>query len=73
MVGALCLFNIYSLLCQLDSRVSISVFFMDTECPVARQWSPTPVGLSRFVCSLNQIIQPKSEATHVTPVREQGP
>ena len=26
---------------------------MDTECPVARQWFPTPVGLSRFVCSLN--------------------
>ena len=26
---------------------------MDTECPVAWQWSPTPVGLSRFVCSLN--------------------
>ena len=41
------------LLCQLDSRVSTLVFFMDTECPVARQWSPTPVGLSRFVCSLN--------------------
>ena len=53
------LFNIYIasftfLLCQLDSRVSISsMFFMDTECPVARQWSPTPVSLSRFVCSLN--------------------
>ena len=41
------------LLCQLDSRVSTLVFFMDTECPVARQYSPTPVGLSRFVCSLN--------------------
>ena len=26
---------------------------MDTECPVARQWSPAPVDLSRFVCSLN--------------------
>ena len=26
---------------------------MDTECPVARQWFPTPVGLSRFLCSLN--------------------
>ena len=25
------------LLCQLDSRVSIFVFFMDTKCPVARQ------------------------------------
>ena len=29
------------------------MFFMNTECPVARQWSPTPVGLSRYVCSLN--------------------
>ena len=28
------------------------MFFVDTECPVARQWSLTPVGLSRFVCSL---------------------
>ena len=37
----------------MDSQVSTLVFFMDTECPVARQWSPTPVGLSRFVCSLN--------------------
>ena len=26
---------------------------MNTECPVARQCSPTPVGLSRYVCSLN--------------------
>ena len=41
------------LLCQLDSRFSTLVFFMDTECPVARQWSPSAVGLSRFVCSLN--------------------
>ena len=36
------LFDIYIasftfLLCQLDSRVSTLVFFMDTECPVARQ------------------------------------
>ena len=29
------------------------MLFKDTECPVARQWSPTPVGLSRFVSSLN--------------------
>ena len=53
---ALCLMYMASftfLLCQLDSRVSIFVFFMDTECPVARQWSSIPVGLSRFVCSLN--------------------
>ena len=41
--------NVTFLLCQLDLRVSISVFFNDTEHPVARQWSPTPVGLSRFV------------------------
>ena len=56
MVGALCLMYMASftfLLCQLDSRVSIFVFFNDTECPVARQWSPTHGGLSRFVCSLN--------------------
>ena len=56
MIGALCLMYMDSftfLLCQLDSQVSILVFFNDTECPVARQWSPTPVGLSRFVCSLN--------------------
>ena len=66
------------LLYQLDSRVSSYVFFVDTECPVARQWSPTRVGLSRFVRSLNLwlsvlSIPPKSEAIHVTPVREQGP
>ena len=39
MVGALCLMYMASfsfLLCQLDSRVSNLVFFMDTECPVAR-------------------------------------
>ena len=58
MVGALCLKYIYIasftfLLCQLDTRVSTLVFFVDTECPVARHWSPTLVGLSRFVCSLN--------------------
>ena len=56
MVGALCLIYIVSftfLLCQLDSRVSTFVFFNDIECPVAQQWSPTPVGLSRFVCPLN--------------------
>ena len=56
MVGALCLIYVASftfLLCQLDSQVSTLVFFMDSECPVARQWSPIPVGLSRFVCSLN--------------------
>ena len=52
---ALCLIymSFIFLLCQLDFRVSISVFFMDTECPVAWQWSPTPVGLSRFVFSLS--------------------
>ena len=41
------------LLCLLDSQVSTLVFFMYAECPVAQQWSPAPVGLSRFVCSLN--------------------
>ena len=41
------------ILCQLDSQVSTLVFFVDTECPVARNWSPALVGLSRFVCSLN--------------------
>ena len=80
------LFAIYShiasftfLMCQLDSRVSTLVLSMDTKCPVARQWSPTPVGLSRFVFfeplaewSLSfQIIPPKSEPTHLTPVRDQ--
>ena len=52
------------LLCQLDSRVSTLVFFMDTECPVAWQWS-TPAGLSRFVCSLNIWLR-NSESTHDT-------
>ena len=42
---------LHFLLCQLDSRVRTSS--MDTEGPVVRQWSPTHVGLSRFVCSLN--------------------
>ena len=41
------------LLCQLDYWVSTLVLSMDTEWPVAQQWSPTPVGLSRFMCSLN--------------------
>ena len=62
MVGALCLIYIYIyiyiyinietftfLLCQLDSRVSTLVLFVDTECPMAQQWSPTLFGLSRFV------------------------
>ena len=56
MVGSLCFIYMATftfLLCQLDSCVSTLGFFVDTECPVARQWSPTPVGLSRFVCSLN--------------------
>ena len=29
------------------------MFFVDTECPGPRHWSPTLVGVSRFVCSLN--------------------
>ena len=55
MVGALCLIYmaLTFLLYQLDYRVSTLVLSMDAECPVARQWSPTPAGLSRVVCSLN--------------------
>ena len=56
MTGALCVIHMASFTCllsQLNSRVSTLVLSKDTECPVARQWSPTPVGLSRFVCSLN--------------------
>ena len=41
------------LLRQLDSWLSTLGLSMDTECPVAQQWFPTPVGLSRFVSSLN--------------------
>ena len=56
MVGALCLTYRASftfLLYQLDSQVCTLVLSMDIECPVAQQRSPTPVGLSRFVSSLN--------------------
>ena len=34
---------------QFDYRVSTLVLSTDTDCPVAQQWSPIPVGLSRFV------------------------
>ena len=50
------LFDVYSLFHFSLAPVGFTgtlVFFMDPECPVVRQWSPTPVGLSRFVCSLN--------------------
>ena len=41
-------------LCHSCSLLSTLMFFLDTECPVAKQCSPTPVGLSRFRCSLNR-------------------
>ena len=40
----------YFLLCQLDLRVRTLVLFMVTQCPMVRQWYPTVVGLSRFMC-----------------------
>ena len=49
----ICIASLIFLMCQLHPRVSTLVFFMDTDCPVPRLLSPTPVGLSRCVCSLN--------------------
>ena len=46
------LINVSLSLCQFDFQVRSLLLPMDTECPVARQRSPTPVGLSRFECSL---------------------
>ena len=36
------------------SMVSTLVLSSETECPVALQWSPTPVGMVRLVCSLKR-------------------
>ena len=43
-------------LCHPSSLLSILMLFVDIECsgPVAKQCSPTPVGLSKFRCSLNR-------------------
>ena len=36
------------------SLVSTLVLSSETECTVALQWSPTPVGMVRLVCSLKR-------------------
>ena len=40
------------ILVNCGSLVSTLVLLSETECPVASQWSPTPVGMDRLVCSL---------------------
>ena len=42
------------LLVHCGSLVSTLVLSSETECPVALQWSPTPVGMVRLVCSLKR-------------------
>ena len=42
------------LLVQCGSLISTLVLSSETECPVALQWSPTPVGMVRLVCSLKR-------------------
>ena len=41
------------LLVHCGSQVSTLVLSSETGCPVALQWSPTPVGMVRLVCSLS--------------------
>ena len=56
MVGPCCLMLMAFLtlhLCHSCSLPSTLILFTDTECPVIKQCSPTPVGLSKFRCSLN--------------------
>ena len=38
------------LLVHCGSLVSTLVLLSETECPVALQWSPKPVGMVRLVC-----------------------
>ena len=55
--GALFLMYVASftfLLVHCGSLVSTFVLSSETECPVALQWSPTPVGMVRLVCSLKR-------------------
>ena len=64
------LFNMASLtlrLCHPSSLLSILMLFVDTECsgPVAKQCSPTPVGLSKFRCSLNRTPRSRLDPPHV--------
>ena len=42
------------ILVHCGSLVSTLVLSSETECPVALQWSPTPVGMVRLVCSLKR-------------------
>ena len=42
------------LLAHCGSLVSTLVLSSETECPVVLQWSPTPVGTVRLVCSLKR-------------------
>ena len=35
--------------------VSTLVLSSETDCPVARQWAPTPVGMVRLVCFLKRL------------------
>ena len=43
-----------SLIVHCGSLVSTLVLSSETECPVALQWSPTPVGMVRLVYSLKR-------------------
>ena len=42
------------LLVHCGSLVSTLVLSSETECPLSLQWSPTPVGMVRLVCSLER-------------------
>ena len=50
--GATYMASFTFLLVHCGSLVSILVLSSETECPVALQWSPTPVGMVRLACSL---------------------
>ena len=50
---SLCI-SVTFLLVYCGSLVSTLVLSSETECPLAMQWSPTPVGMVRLVCSLKK-------------------
>ena len=49
---SLCITSVTFLFVHCGSLVSTLVLLTETECPVAVQWSPTPVGMVRLACSL---------------------
>ena len=53
------------------SLVSTLVLLSESECPLAMQWSPTPVGMVRLVCSLMGF--PSGRLVSPLCTRVQGP